>query len=344
MKKNCWEFTNCGREPSGKNVDEFGVCPAAVNKKYNGLNHGKCAGRICWAVTGTFCDGNIQGTFAKKWYNCSKCDFFKQTKAEEGPNFLTFPKKLNKLHTSHENIDTRLIIPQNTQNKLINTPTEFIDETEIHPPVIIKYKEIEKILFSEINDKVDINTCINQLKISDNAVYSHTINVSVLASVFGITLGLGSTLIKELTIAALLHDIGKIRIPKDILYKSDNLKFNEIELIENHTRLGYQLIKSMGLPEKIAEVSYNHHERLDGQGYPRKLTKDSLSLYTQIVSIVNAYDILSAKEKNSAKETVGIMISEAQKAYSLDLLYRFINIVFKQDKDFVKQKFQAFIN
>ena len=122
------------------------------------------------------------------------------------------------------------------------------------------------------------------------------------------------------------------------------MNFNEIELIKNHTKLGYQLIKSMGLSEKIAEVAYNHHEKLDGQGYPRKLTKDNLSLYTQIVSIVNTYDILSSKQKNSDKETINIMLSEAQKSFSLDLLYRFINIIFKQDKDFIKEKFQAFIN
>ncbi len=87
-KMNCWEYKKCGREPGGAKVHELGVCPAPLAEDFDGLNGGKNAGRICWAVSGTFCDGVVQGTFAEKQLTCMACDFFKKVKEEEGDNFL----------------------------------------------------------------------------------------------------------------------------------------------------------------------------------------------------------------------------------------------------------------
>jgi serine/threonine protein kinase len=83
-KLNCWEYKECGREPGGIKADELGVCPAASDHSFDGINTGKCAGRFCWAVAGTFCGGSIQGTFAEKRDSCLSCDFFKRVQAEEG--------------------------------------------------------------------------------------------------------------------------------------------------------------------------------------------------------------------------------------------------------------------
>ena len=66
MKKNCWEFKKCGRESDGDKINELGVCPACAKQEADGLNGGKNAGRICWAIAGTFCGGEIQGKFAEK--------------------------------------------------------------------------------------------------------------------------------------------------------------------------------------------------------------------------------------------------------------------------------------
>lgn len=75
---------NCGREPGGPMVEELGVCPAAVAEELTGINGGTNGGRICWAVAGTFCDGQVQGTFAIKILTCIKCPFFQLVKQEEG--------------------------------------------------------------------------------------------------------------------------------------------------------------------------------------------------------------------------------------------------------------------
>ncbi len=88
-KINCWEIKKCGREPGGSKNQELGICPAATDTSCNSINSGKNAGRICWAVAGTFCGGKVQGDFAQKSVSCMSCEVFKQVKAEEGAeNFV----------------------------------------------------------------------------------------------------------------------------------------------------------------------------------------------------------------------------------------------------------------
>ena len=67
----------CGREPGGEKVAELGNCPAAAEGFYNGTNSGKNGGRICFAVAGSFCKGEIEGIFAKKYTSCKDCSFYK---------------------------------------------------------------------------------------------------------------------------------------------------------------------------------------------------------------------------------------------------------------------------
>jgi hypothetical protein len=88
MKKNCWEFKGCGREPGGKNASAMGVCPAAGNTKLEGVHGGKNAGRTCWVIAGTMCHGQVQGIFAQKYNDCRICDFYRKVKEEEGDDFL----------------------------------------------------------------------------------------------------------------------------------------------------------------------------------------------------------------------------------------------------------------
>lgn len=81
---NCWEYTKCGREPGGAKLAELGVCPAAADESFDGINSGRCGGRFCWAVAGTFCGGKAQGTFAQKRESCLSCGFYHHVQAEEG--------------------------------------------------------------------------------------------------------------------------------------------------------------------------------------------------------------------------------------------------------------------
>ncbi len=92
-RKNCWEVLQCGREPGGENADEAGTCPAAVNKSFDGTNKGNMAGRFCWTVAGTYCNGEIQGIFAHKFEDCLRCSFFKKVQREEDRAFILLSTK-----------------------------------------------------------------------------------------------------------------------------------------------------------------------------------------------------------------------------------------------------------
>jgi hypothetical protein len=91
-KMNCWEILKCGREPGGEKASSLGVCPVASNTECDGINGGKNAGRICWAIAGTFCSGKVQGTFAQKKVSCMSCEVFKRIKAEEGTGLVIMPE------------------------------------------------------------------------------------------------------------------------------------------------------------------------------------------------------------------------------------------------------------
>ena len=70
---------------------ELGVCSAPLAKKYNGVNNGKNAGRLCWYVAGTFCEGKVNGTFCQKLQTCLDCEFYKEVKSEENNDFVMDP-------------------------------------------------------------------------------------------------------------------------------------------------------------------------------------------------------------------------------------------------------------
>jgi serine/threonine protein phosphatase PrpC len=83
-KINCWEYMGCGREPGGCHAADKGICPAATDRSHDGTNEGTCGGRFCWAVAGTLCHNQVQGTYAGKQESCLDCEFYLQVRAEQG--------------------------------------------------------------------------------------------------------------------------------------------------------------------------------------------------------------------------------------------------------------------
>jgi len=97
MKKNCWEYKNCGKQPGGKLAARLGACSASVETKLDGVHGGKNAGRACWVIGGTLCGGQRQEDFGRKFQNCMKCEFYHYVKDEEGSDFVLTPNLLRML-------------------------------------------------------------------------------------------------------------------------------------------------------------------------------------------------------------------------------------------------------
>ena len=93
-KLNCWEFKHCNRQLGGEKALEYGLCPAIVELSLDGIHDGEFGGRACWVLTGTICNGAIQGDFAKKHKECVKCDFYEYVRQQEKADFLPMPTLL----------------------------------------------------------------------------------------------------------------------------------------------------------------------------------------------------------------------------------------------------------
>jgi hypothetical protein len=93
MKKNCWEFKKCGNRPGGAEGKGKCACPVPEMSVYDGINSGTNAGRVCWIVADSACDGDVQVTFRHKLKACGECDFYKAVSEEEGTD-LALPMKV----------------------------------------------------------------------------------------------------------------------------------------------------------------------------------------------------------------------------------------------------------
>ncbi len=141
----------------------------------------------------------------------------------------------------------------------------------------------------------DAHVCLTQLKQRDEYTAQHSINVCVLSVALARQVGLRRSDIETLGVAALLHDIGKIKMPLEVLNKPDRLTPEEFAIMKQHPLTGRQMLeRRYDLPYHIAEVAFSHHERISGGGYPRGLKTDEISLFSKMVAIVDVYDAITS--------------------------------------------------
>ncbi|WP_195973005.1 HD domain-containing phosphohydrolase [Clostridium thermobutyricum] len=138
-----------------------------------------------------------------------------------------------------------------------------------------------------------LNSLKIALKVSYEETDNHTERVAINAVKIGEKLGLDLSQIDELKIAAELHDIGKIGIPEDILMKKGKLTEKEFEIIKTHPEKSYRIIKASSELKGVAEATLYHHERWDGKGYPLGLKGEEIPLLSLIISVCDAYDIMT---------------------------------------------------
>lgn len=135
---------------------------------------------------------------------------------------------------------------------------------------------------------------LHNMRQYDDFTYMHCINVSLLSNILGQWLGLNDHDLEILTVGGLLHDIGKLTVPDDIIRKPGRLSPNEYNIIKTHTVQGYKLLQPSSIDENIKDIALMHHERCDGSGYPLGITADKISPYAKITAIADVYDAMTA--------------------------------------------------
>jgi len=156
-----------------------------------------------------------------------------------------------------------------------------------------------KLLVAELANNIvenhDASMWLTQLKSRDEYTAIHSLNVCVLSLTFGRALKLSKDELNELGLGALLHDIGKMRVPLKVLNKPGKLTNDEFEVMKSHPGMGYDLLRNdKSLSAEVLTIVRNHHERLNGQGYPDNLSDKNISYFTKIVSITDVYDAITS--------------------------------------------------
>ena len=148
-------------------------------------------------------------------------------------------------------------------------------------------------LMKAIMDNDAIAFDISMLKVSDEYTFKHSVDVATMAMVIAKTYGLSEKEIYEIGIAGLLHDIGKAKIPKEVLNKTEKLTDEEFEMMKMHSTYGYRILQDKGnIPKSVLLGVLQHHEKINGKGYPLGVGEDKISLYARIISIADIYDAL----------------------------------------------------
>ena len=135
---------------------------------------------------------------------------------------------------------------------------------------------------------------LNEFRRFDNFTYIHSINVAILAALIGLQLGYKGQTLRNLTIGAIFHDIGKGSIPLKILNKPSSLTKEEFEIMKRHPVLGEEMLKFSGVPSEALSIVRHHHERWNGEGYPDGLRQRAININAQIVAVADVFDALVA--------------------------------------------------
>lgn len=150
-------------------------------------------------------------------------------------------------------------------------------------------------LVQDLGTQSDLFSHLCHLKTSDDSTYTHCLNVSMLCNIFARWLHFNNEQVEALTVAGLLHDIGKTKINKSILNKPGKLTLEEFEIVKNHTKIGYAMLQDKDMDEGIKQAVLLHHEKMNGKGYPFGMSWDKVHPYAKIISILDIYDAMTSE-------------------------------------------------
>ncbi len=190
-----------------------------------------------------------------------------------------------------------LLVARNIHARTKEAVTSMFSEVRMGNAIQVE-EAVE--LVEEISCSVERNAnallSLIRLKTANEYTYLHSVAVCVLMVALGKQLGLRGEELKQVGVAGLLHDIGKMAIPAEVLNKPDKLTDKEFEIIKDHPRKGWEILRSVHETcDAALDVCLHHHERIDGKGYPEKLSLDNLTLYARMGAVCDVYDAVTSE-------------------------------------------------
>lgn len=168
-------------------------------------------------------------------------------------------------------------------------------------------------LVSPKQTTLDVFDMLHNMRQVNDSTYAHSLNVAIISRIIGKWLHFSNEELDTPTLAGLLHDIGKTKIPDEVLNKDGKLTDEEFQMIRNHPKYGYDILKSQPLNSHIKKAALMHHERCDGSGYPMGLTMEEIDDYALIIAIADVYDAMTAARSYRAPLCPFEVIAEFEK-------------------------------
>lgn len=193
-------------------------------------------------------------------------------------------------------------------------------------------QQLAKLIVDDIFTQKDIMVNLVDIKSMDNYTYNHSVNSAIMALVLGIGYGLNKNDLYDLTMGLMLHDIGKMFIPNEILNKRGKLDDDEYKIIKEHSVRGFNYLREhTDMSTKVRIVSLQHHERVDGSGYPYGLKDAQIYVLSKIGSIAEVYDALTSgrpyRGALSPNEAVEYIMGSGGRYFNMDMVKAFVKNV-----------------
>ncbi|HUN55071.1 MAG TPA: HD-GYP domain-containing protein [Smithella sp.] len=160
---------------------------------------------------------------------------------------------------------------------------------------------------------VTVNILVAALEMRDPYTAGHQQRSANVACAIAQEMGLPEDIIEGINIASTIHDIGNLSIPVEILTKPSKLTGKEYSRVKEHARAGFEMFKDVELPWPLAEIIYQHHERMDGSGYPRKLKGNKILLEARILAVADVVDAMCTQRPFRASLGLDAALEEIEK-------------------------------
>lgn len=188
-------------------------------------------------------------------------------------------------------------ISEALRNKAVMTVKELFasisNEKKLNKQAISNARSVVENIVSEIVSNKNMTYPMTDMKLFDDYTYYHSVNVMVNAVVLGFSMGLSKIVLYKLGLGALMHDIGKIFVPKEILEKQDRLTEEEFAIIKKHSKDGYDYLKKVeSFPSESNLAVLTHHEKFNGFGYPDGIMADQIPIFGRILAVADVFDAL----------------------------------------------------
>lgn len=189
-------------------------------------------------------------------------------------------------------------------------------------------QEFARALVSSLNRNPDALLLLSRIREKDTYLLEHSLNVGILSANFSRFLGLSEDEVATAAYTGMLHDLGKIKVPDHILHKPGKLTADEMEVMKKHVTYGVDFLTDMKLDSQLIRVVGEHHERLDGLGYPAQKSADEISFFGRLLAITDMYDALTAdrcyKAGMPSQKVLKILLQDSEAKLDKELLQQFI--------------------